>query len=121
METQTPTLPVLPCPYCQANILEKGFHNTCIERHSLREDNYGTVVRGRLRVCHEEKERTRITHDCGVHADCSSCGKLLPWTLFELRSLDATPMSLCEKAIARMLKKAEGRNENPTDDKTEEE
>jgi hypothetical protein len=42
------TLPVLPCPNCGAIILQVGFHNTCIESVSFREDNYSVIPHGRL-------------------------------------------------------------------------
>ena len=33
-------VPPLPCPNCEENILEKGWHNSCSEIVSLREDNH---------------------------------------------------------------------------------
>jgi hypothetical protein len=115
MTAETQSLPVLPCPHCNANILEKGFHNTCIETRSVRENNCAKISEHRLRVWHTEDDHVlTIHHQCGVHAYCTNCGKPLPWPLFDLRSLDATPLGLSAKRIAKLLEKEEKTTLDPS-------
>jgi hypothetical protein len=82
METETPSLPVLSCPHCNTNILDKGFHNTCTETQDLREDNHTYVWKGLLIIDHDEDDYQTIDHECDVDAFCANCDQLLPWPLY---------------------------------------
>jgi hypothetical protein len=81
-------LPNLLCPGCGVNILEAGFHNTCSETISLREDNFTCIVTDRLYIDHDEKGHKTVNHECDMNAYCGSCDKLLPWPIYEMRELD---------------------------------
>ena len=99
-------VPVLPCPNCKENILEKGFYNSCTETQVLREDNYASVSNGRLCVDHSEDDHDVIDHECESDAYCTSCSKLLPWTTFDIRDLEGLTSQAAEKGIARLMEEA---------------
>ena len=108
MTEQTQPRPVLPCPNCGENLLAAGFHNTCTETASLREDNYPIVSNGRLYLAHNEENHETIGHECDVEAYCSSCDKLLPWPLYEIRGLDGAFLVGIDRAIAKLIGEAQG-------------
>ncbi len=103
---QTP-LPVLACPNCGANLLDKGFYNYCSETVSLREDNYAHVSNDRLYLDHDENDHETQDHECQLTAFCRECDTELPWPLYELRDLDGYKLAEAPKAIAGLLEKAE--------------
>jgi hypothetical protein len=105
---QSPPLPLLPCPHCNENILEKGFHNNCTETQSLREDNHTGVWQGRLVIDHDEDDYQMIDHQCDVKAYCTSCEALLPWPLYVIRGLDGKTLQAAAEGIAEMLRSKSG-------------
>ena len=107
MPEQPNGVPVLSCPNCKENILEKGFYNSCTETQTLREDNYAALSSGRLYVEHSEDDHDVIDHECEADAYCTSCGKLLPWSTYDIRDLNGLPPEKAEKEIARLLEKAQ--------------
>ena len=99
-----PSLPNLPCPGCGNNLLTEGFHNSCTETQTLREDNYPIVLNGQMYLEHDEDNVETIDHECDVEAYCTSCGKLLPWALYEIRgNLDGVNLSQADAAIAKLM------------------
>jgi len=99
-----PSLPNLPCPGCGNNLLTEGFHNSCTETQTLREDNYPMVLNGQMYLEHNEDNFETIDHECDVEAYCTSCGKLLPWALYEIRgNLDGVNLSQADAAIAKLM------------------
>jgi len=75
-ETQTAIVtpspvPPLPCPNCNENILEKGWHNSCSEIVSLREDNHTFVSGGHVYMDHGEDDHETMEHTCEEEAYCS--------------------------------------------------
>jgi hypothetical protein len=99
-----PTLPVLPCPHCSANLLAQGFYNSCTETQWLREDNYPLISGEKMYLEHEEGNYKTIDHECDLEAYCTSCGKLLPWALYEIRGeLDGIALAEADAAIAKLL------------------
>src|SRR5215468_988734 len=93
-------IPYLPCPNCAANILEKGFHNTCSETTSLREDNRAYLHGDTIYVDHEESGHETVDHECDTDAYCCECDHLLPWPLYEIRGLDVTSPKVAEEIVA---------------------
>src|SRR5581483_937384 len=108
MSEECQTLPVLRCPHCSVNILEKGFHNSCTETQSLREDNHSYVWKDRLIIDHDEDNYQTIDHECDVEAYCTNCDKLLPWPLYEIRGLDGRSLTDAVKAIEQLLQDENG-------------
>src|SRR5438128_8431905 len=104
MAEEATTIPMLPCPNCAVNILEKGFHNTCSETVSLREDNRACRHGNRLYLDHDEHAHETIDHECDTEAFCRNCDKLLPWALYEIRRLDGSTLVEAEYTIADLLK-----------------
>ena len=104
-ETQT-AMPVLPCPDCGENLLEKGFYNYCRETTLLREDN--PMRRGieRLIVDHEESDAEILRHACALQAFCKECEMPLPWSLPELRALHGKKFADADTMIAQLIAKA---------------
>ena len=96
-------MPNLPCPKCGTNLLTEGFYNYCTEKQKLREDNFAHIANGRLVIEHIEDSLETTAHQCDSQAFCNTCDEPLPWPLFRLRHLDATLLSLADKAIARLL------------------
>jgi hypothetical protein len=109
MSANVAPLPNLPCPACGANILQEGFHNTCTEYVSLRENNYAVISDGRLYVRHDGENYEPIGHECSVYVYCSSCAKLLPWPLYKIRELDGTFLAGINRAIAALIEEAQGK------------
>ena len=100
---EEPQQPFFPCPHCGANLLAQGFHNSCTETQKLREHNFPVIISGRMFIEHEEDNFETIEHECDVEAYCTSCGKLLPWALYELRGeLDGIEISEADAAIAKL-------------------
>jgi hypothetical protein len=105
----TPPLPIFPCPNCSSNLLTEGFHNSCTETQSLREDNYPIVVNGQMYLEHDEDNFETIDHECDVEAYCTSCGQILPWALYEIRGeLDGVNLSEADAAIAKLISQLDG-------------
>ena len=102
------TIPNLPCPGCGVNILDAGFHNTCMEMISLREDNSTYVHAAHLHIDHDEKDHATVSHKCDVDAYCGSCDRLLPWALYEIRSLDGLLLHRAEIRAAELVALVEG-------------
>ena len=100
-------LPVLPCPNCGENILQKGFYNGSIETRSVREHNYTQIVKDRLYVFHNT-QNYELDHDVDLEPDayCSICRKRLPWLVGEIRSLDGAFLTEVGRAIAKLLGEA---------------
>ena len=98
-----PPLPNFPCPGCGKNLLTEGFHNSCTETTRLREDNYPIMIGDMLFLEHDEDEYSTIDHECDVEAYCSSCELLLPWPLYQIRSIGGTDLSEVPAAIAVLL------------------
>ena len=109
MTENTNGVPVLPCPNCGANLLEKGFYNFCSESVSLREDNYAYASNGRFYVDHDENNHETVDHECELTAFCRTCKKELPWALYELRDLDGCKVDEVPNAIAELQKQLENR------------
>jgi len=105
---QSPPLPLLPCPSCNENILEKGFHNNCTETQVLREDNHTGIWQGRLAIHRDEDDCQMIEHRCDVKAYCTNCEALLPWPLYVIRGLDGKPLLDAAEAIEAMLQSKSG-------------
>ncbi len=101
-EPQT-VIPELPCPNCQANILQEGFYNYCSETVSLREDNSSSIRDGRLMIDHDEEGHETQDHQCALEAFCSSCNKPLPWAPHEIRELDYQPIADVPDLIADLV------------------
>ena len=108
MTEQRQPLPVLPCPNCGENILQKGFYNSCTETQSLREDNFASVLKDHLYIDHTGDGYEMIGHECDVDAFCRSCDKLLPWPLYEIRGLDGAFLVGIDRAIAKLIGEAQG-------------
>jgi hypothetical protein len=107
MSEETNSLPVLACPNCDANILENGFYNYCIESVSLREDNETKVANGRVYLDHDERGHETVEHECSLEAFCSRCDTLLPWPLYQIQELDCCATSEAAKIIEDLLASAE--------------
>ena len=97
------SVPSLPCPHCQENILATGFYNYCNETVSLREDNRTQVVRGQIYMDHDEEGHETTDHECDVDAYCAECNKLLPWPLYEIRGLDGSTLTEAEGMIGDLI------------------
>jgi hypothetical protein len=108
----SPNMPVLPCPNCHQNILEAGFHNSCTETISLREDNSAEILGGRLYINHDESDHETTDHTCDVDAYCSSCLTLLPWRLYQIRSMDCQGVEEARRAVADLLLGASHNSDN---------
>jgi hypothetical protein len=76
-----PPLPTFPCPGCGSNLLTEGFHNSCTETTRLREDTCAIVICDKLFLSHKAGNHKTIRHDCDLEAYCTSCNRLLPWSL----------------------------------------
>ena len=61
-------LPVLACPHCGANLLEKGFYNYCNETVSLRGGNYAYARNDRIYIDHDEDNHETQDHECDLEA-----------------------------------------------------
>lgn len=103
MSEQQTVIPELPCPKCQANILQEGFYNYCSETSALREDNFTFVRDGRLLVDHDERDQEVTEHECELEAFCSSCNEPLPWAPYEIRELDYQPIADVPDLIADLV------------------
>ena len=103
-------VPPLPCPNCEENILEKGWHNSCSEIVSLREDNHTFVSGDHVYMDHGEDDHETMEHMCEEDAYCSSCKMKLPWTTFEIRDLDGSRLGQIPQAIADLVAQAAERN-----------
>ena len=102
-------MPILPCPKCGSDLLTEGFHNSCTETQTLREDNYPVVVGGKMYLEHDEDNFETIDHECDVEACCTSCGQVLPWALYEIRGeLDGIHLSEADAAIAKLISQLDG-------------
>ena len=99
------SVPSLPCPHCQENILATGFYNYCIEKVSLREDNQTDVVQGHVYMNHDESGHETADHECDVDAYCAECNACLPWPLYEIRDLDWCAISEAQEKIDNLLAK----------------
>ena len=99
--------PSLPCPNCQENILATGFYNYCIESVGLREDNRTNVIEGQIYMDHDESGHETGDHECQTDAYCAACSKLLPWQLYEIRSLDGCSISEAQEGIESLLAQLE--------------
>jgi hypothetical protein len=106
MAVPRPPLPVLPCPNCTVNIFDVGFHNTCTETVSLREDNYTQVHNDRLYIDHDEKNHETVEHECDVDAYCANCHTLLPWAVYQIRRLDGELLPEVNTLVAVLLQEA---------------
>jgi len=95
-------MPTLPCPSCGVNLLDAGFHNTCTETVSLREDNFTYLHQDRLYIDHDEKGHETVDHEWDIDAYCGSCHQLLPWALYEIRGLDGLYLSDAETKAAEL-------------------
>jgi len=103
--TEQTSVPSLPCPNCQENILATGFYNYCIEKVSLREDNRTELSSGRLYMDHDEQGHETTDHECDVDAYCAACNKLLPWPLYAIRALDGCTIAEAREEIENLLAK----------------
>jgi hypothetical protein len=101
-------IPTLPCPNCGANILQEGFHNTCSETVSLREDNRAYRHGDLLYVDHDESGHETVDHECDTDAYCCECDELLPWALYEIRRLDGASPVKAEEVITELLRAVAG-------------
>ena len=97
------SVPSLPCPNCKENILATGFYNYCIESVGLREDNRTDVTEGRIYMDHDESGHETGDHECQTDAYCAECNKLLPWPLYEIRSLEGCSISEAQEEIDNLL------------------
>ena len=110
--TEQTSVPSLPCPHCQENILATGFYNSCTEMVSLREDNRTVLSSGRLYMDHDEFGHETTDHECDVDAYCAACNKLLPWPLYEIRALDGCAIAEAEQEIESLHAKLEDQSPN---------
>ena len=108
---ESTSVPSLPCPNCEENILATGFYNYCIEKVSLREDNVTHVRNGHIYMDHDEQGHETTDHECDVDAYCAECNKLLPWPLYEIRALDGCTVSEAEQEIQDLLAKLEDQSD----------
>jgi hypothetical protein len=67
---------------------EMDFISLTQETISLREDNSTYVHAAHLHIDHDQKDHATVNHRCDVDAWCGSCNRLLPWPLYQIRSLD---------------------------------
>lgn len=109
-------IPTLPCPSCGANILESGFHNTCSETVSLREDNRAYFHGDKLYVDHDESGHETVDHECDTDAYCCECDELLPWALYEIRGLDGATPEEAAQTIRALMKEIEAEEAQPPED-----
>src|SRR5439155_6752293 len=99
-------LPVLACPNCKENILDKGFYNDCTETSVVRETNWASVQKSGtpeayISLDHEDDDHETVDHQCERDAFCSKCRKKLPWTLFTIRNaIDDRTVAEAKAAIA---------------------
>ena len=105
--TERTSVPSLPCPNCEENILATGFYNSCTEMVSLREDNRTNVLEGHVYMDHDEHGHETTDHECDVDAYCAACNKLLPWPLYAIRTLDGCTISEAREEIENLLAKLE--------------
>src|SRR5258708_2975804 len=97
------SVPSLPCPHCEENILATGFYNYCIEKVSLREDNQTDVVQGYVYMNHDESGHETGDHECQTDAYCAECNACLPWPLYAIRALDGCAISEVQQEIENLL------------------
>ena len=110
-DTEQTSVPSLPCPHCQANILATGFYNYCIEKVSLREDNQTAVIDDYVYMNHDESGHETTDHECQTDAYCAECNTLLPWPLYEIRALDGCAISEAQEEIDNLLAKLRDQRE----------
>jgi hypothetical protein len=107
-KTEIGSLPALPCPNCDTNILEKrGFYNYCSETQSLCEHNYLSVFHDRIYVEHDEGDYETTDHECAMEARCTKCDEVLPWALYQIRELDGAKLADAPGIIAGLLAELE--------------
>jgi hypothetical protein len=110
--TEPTSVPSLPCPNCQENILATGFYNHCNETVSLREDNVTHIRNGHIYMDHDESGHETTDHECQTDAFCGGCNELLPWPLYEIRGLDGSTVVEAEQEIENLLANLEDPSPN---------
>jgi hypothetical protein len=69
-------------------------------------------TRRHLHIDHDEKDHATVNHKCDVDAYCGSCDRLLPWPLFEIRSLDGPLLAKAEIRASELIGLVEGCGED---------